>query len=278
MNSKFIDKTLREATRYIQQSIFSEKYAGKDALLQRMDPRIKLITSLGFVLTAILVQRIEIFIILMSIASVLAVSSRIPLFFYLGRVWIFIPIFTGIVAIPAIFNVVVPGKELVRIFSMGNCTLSITEEGVYAATILILRVTSAISFTILLILTTKWSDVTDSMYDLRFPKFFVLILLMAYRYIFTLLDFVSKMLLSRKSRVAGKVKTRSSWRLYAPIVGALFMKSYSLNEKIYLAMIARGFNGEIKTIKKTKLNPNNLFFLLISFMTYATLIVVDYTL
>ena len=44
---------------------------------------------------------------------VLAAASRLPIGFFVKRVWLFIPIFTGIVVLPATLNVVTPGEIVV---------------------------------------------------------------------------------------------------------------------------------------------------------------------
>jgi cobalt/nickel transport system permease protein len=168
---------------------------------------------------------------------------------------IFIPLFTGIIALPYIFNVFQPceGTPLVVLHDFQRVIdlpllrpfsrIEITSEGVFWASTFLARVTTAVSFAILPMLTTRWSDLVNALNRLRFPKMFVLIMGMAHRYIFLLLDTIAKMLFSRKSRTIGKESSVSSWRLNAGIVGALFLESYDMGEDIYLAMLSRGFNG-----------------------------------
>lgn len=164
--------------------------------------------------------------------------------------WFFIPLFTGIIVLPATLNVVTPGKEIFTLMSIKSWHLFITKEGIHAAEILVARVAATSSFAILITLTTRWNDTVKAMHDLKFPKVFVLVLSMSYRYIFLLLDMIKNMLLSRKSRVMGKEKSMGSWKLYSPIIASLFMKAFSLNSRVYYAMLARGFGNEPQTMKK----------------------------
>ncbi|RZN38544.1 MAG: cobalt ECF transporter T component CbiQ [Methanophagales archaeon ANME-1-THS] len=254
--SKFADKTLVEIVNYIKDAVFSERYATFEGFLQRIDPKVKFVSFMILIVATIFAHSVYIILLFFSASLILAALSRIPLRFYIPRVLIFIPIFTGIVALPYIFNIFQPyeGTPLIVIHDFQRVIelpllrpfsrIEITREGVFWASTFLARVTTAVSYAILLMLTTRWSDILNTLSALRFPKIFVLILGMAYRYIFLLLDTIVKMLFSRKSRAVGKESSVSSWRLNAGIIGALFLKSYDMSGNIYLAMLSRGFNGD----------------------------------
>ncbi len=273
--SGFLNKTLSEISSYIRESVYSERFAGKTGLLQTVDPRIKFLALLGFIIVAVYVHNIPVLLILMGLAILMAALSSIPLRFYLPRVWLFIPLFTGIIAIPAMFNVVTPGKEIYGI-SVGEFSLYITHEGLWSATILVLRVAIAVSFAVLLTLTTKWNELIDSLLSLKISPVFVLVLTFTYRYIFYLLEIMSRMLLSRKSRSSGKVGAIRSWKLFAPLIGALFIRAHETNEKVYLAMLSRGFTGE--PVRKSRSSPGHISiaFMSVSMVIYILLLMADH--
>ncbi len=150
------------------------------------------------------------------------------------KTWLFVPFFTGIIAIPAIF--LTPGTPLAH---WGF--IAVTHEGLLAATHLILRTLIAVTCVALLTKTTPWEDILVSLNLLRIPKFFILTLFLTFRYIFFLARITELTLLSLKSRIIGKERVLQSWKTYAPLVGNLFIKSYEMQEKIYVAMNARGF-------------------------------------
>jgi len=254
--SKFADKSLAEIVNYIKDAVFSEEYARREGFLQGIDQKVKFISFLVLIVATIFAHNVYIIMVFFSASLILASLSRIPLRFYIPRVLIFIPLFTGIVALPYIFNIFQPyeGTPLIVLHDFQRMIelpllrpfsrIEITREGVFWASTFLARVTTAVSYAILLMLTTRWSDLVNTLSALRFPKMFVLILGMAYRYIFLLLDMIAKMLFSRKSRAVGKESSVSSWKLNAGIIGALFLKSYDMSENIYLAMLSRGFNGD----------------------------------
>jgi len=254
--SKFADKSLAEIVNYIKDAVFSEEYARREGFLQGIDQKVKFISFLVLIVATIFAHNVYVIMVFFSASLILASLSRIPLRFYIPRVLVFIPLFTGIVALPYIFNIFQPyeGTPLIVLHDFQRVIelpllrpfsrIEITREGVFWASTFLARVTTAVSYAILLMLTTRWSDLVNTLSALRFPKMFVLILGMAYRYIFLLLDTIAKMLFSRKSRAVGKESSVSSWKLNAGIIGALFLKSYDMSENIYLAMLSRGFNGD----------------------------------
>ncbi|MEJ2248690.1 MAG: cobalt ECF transporter T component CbiQ [Candidatus Lokiarchaeota archaeon] len=285
--SKFIDKTLPEIFRYIKDSMYSEEYAGVNGFLQSMNTKFKLISLIIFLLGTIFTKNIFIILLAILIFLSLTVFSKISLIYILKRILLFVPLFTAIIAVPYIFNIFQPndGHPLIILYNFHRTIhflifrpftlISITSEGVYWASVWTLRVTASVSFMILLIMTTKWSDLMNSLGELKIPKVFILILGMSYRYIFLLIDTLTKMLFSRKSRAVGKESSVSSWKLNSGIVGALFIKSYDLGNNVYLAMVSRGFDGNFKkmsTKSKIKLKSIALLLLSIGFFVLGLLV------
>ncbi|MFZ3063542.1 MAG: cobalt ECF transporter T component CbiQ [Actinomycetota bacterium] len=239
----FIEKTLVGIESLLEEAIFSEQYARREAFLQKLDPRVKVVSFLALLVAVALARHVEIIIALYLFTLALAYFSDIPLGFFLKRVWLFIPIFTGVIAFPALFNVVTPGKPLVTVGS-----LAITEQGVRTAVLLISRVATSVSFAVLLVLTTRWQSIMRALRVFYVPQTFIVILEITYRYIFLFLKTISEMHLARKSRTIRPLKSVEGRAWIASRVATLFRKSQHLSEGVYLAMLSRGFNGEAKTL------------------------------
>jgi cobalt/nickel transport system permease protein len=239
----FIEKTLVGIASLLEEAIFSEQYARLPGFLQKLDPRVKVVSFLSLLLAVALARHVEIIIALYFFTLVLAYFSDIPLSFFIKRVWLFIPIFTGVIAFPALFNVVTPGKPLVTLGS-----LAITEQGVSTAGLLISRVATSVSFAVLLVLTTRWQSIMRAFRVFYVPQTFIVILEITYRYIFLFLKTISEMHLARKSRTIRPLKSGEGRVWVASRLATLFRKSQHLSEGVYLAMLSRGFNGEAKTL------------------------------
>jgi cobalt ECF transporter T component CbiQ len=181
----------------------------------------------------------------------LAVASRLSLAFFVKRVWLFIPIFTGIIVVPAMFSFITPGHVVVSLGSWFGHDVGLTQQGLTSAGLLVMRVATSISLVVLLTLTTPWPRLLAALRGLFVPQLFVLVIGMAYRYIFVLLASVEEMYVSRKARTVRTSRdTKAGRRFVGATAGALFGKAHALSEEVHHAMIARGFTGEAKSLDR----------------------------
>ena len=240
--NSFVERTLVDINHTLEQSLFAEAIARQNGLLQGLDPRLKVIALLMLLLSVSLSHNLWIIVALYFLALGIAFFSKVPLGFFVKRVWLFIPFFTGIVALPALF--IVPGAILVHLpFGM-----VITATGLQTALFLLLRVGTSVSFGILLILTTPWNSVLKALGVLRIPAVMILILGMTYRYIHLLLNLTNDMFLSRKSRLLRRMPGPEERRLLAATAGTLLSRSLQVSSEVYLAMQSRGFRNYPRTL------------------------------
>lgn len=240
--SSFIERTLIDINNSMEQSIFAEKMSRQKGLLQIIDPRIKIIVMIAFLLAVGFSRQLIILAILYLFSFILAILSAVPLGFYLKRVWGFVLLFTGIIALPALF--ITPGPVL----STLPLGIAITSTGAQTALFLLLRVGTSVSFTILIILSTPWNRLLKAMGVLHIPDMIVLVLGMTYRYIHLFLHMTDEMFLSRKSRTLRRLSGVEGRRLIAETTGNLLGKSLQLSSEVYLAMESRGYRGYPKTM------------------------------
>ncbi len=242
-----LERTLTDISNTLEQSLFAEEIARRRGLLQMLDPRVKVMSILSLLIAVSLSRSLAVIVALYVLTLVLARLSSVPMGFFVKRVWLFMPFFTGIVALPAFF--ITPGPPLTHL-PLG---LVITRTGAMTALFLLLRVGTSVSAAVLLVLTTPWNSVLKALGVLRVPDVFVVILGMTYRYIYLLLHTVNDMFLSRKSRVIGRMGTADERRLMAASAGALLTRSLDLSGDVYLAMQSRGFRGYPRTMDMWKM-------------------------
>ncbi|MEI7770846.1 MAG: cobalt ECF transporter T component CbiQ [Chloroflexales bacterium] len=239
----FVERTIIGLADAMEQSLYAEELAQADGLLQRVDPRVKVVGMLALLTAAALSRNIMVILGLFAGAMLLARLSQVPLRTLVGRVWVPALLFTGVLALPAIF--ITPGQPIVRLPLIG---WAITAQGVSGATYLITRVETAATFSLLLILCTPWTHVLKALRVLRVPVVGVVILGMTYRYIFLMLQIARDMFESRQSRMVGRLAGPDQRRLAGASVGVLLSKSFQLSGDIYMAMQSRGFRGEVYTL------------------------------
>src|SRR5512136_2690481 len=242
-----IEHTLADIGHTLEQSLFAEEIARRPGLLQSLDPRMKVISILLLLIAIGLSRSLAVIAGLYVVTLALAWRSSVPMGFFIKRVWLFMPFFTGIVAIPAFF--ITPGPPLVHL-PLG---LVITHTGAMTALFLLLRVGASVSAAVLLVLTTPWNSVLKALGVLHVPDVFVLILGMTFRYIYLLLHTTNDMLLSRKSRIVGRMSAADQRRLLAASAGMLLTRSLDLSGEVYLAMQSRGLRGYPRTMDTWKM-------------------------
>jgi cobalt/nickel transport system permease protein len=241
----FVEKTLAGISGNIEQAVFSEENARRDGFLQRRDPRAKLLSFIALVVATGLSRDWFVLLALYAVVLAAAAISAIDMGLFIKRVWLGMGLFSGIVIIPSIFFI--GSHELFHI-PLGSFNLVVHRDGLIAAGIFVLRVCTSVSLAILLILTTKWADILKSLRVLRVPSIFVLVLAMTYRYIFLVLHTANGMFLARKSRIVAKTSGgEQRWWVVASI-GVLMSRSFKMSEDVYQAMLARGFQNEMRTI------------------------------
>jgi len=258
-----IEKTLDGLARLIREALVSEEVAARRGLLQRLDARAKLIGMLGLLIATGLVRHIPVLLGLYALTLVLAAASRIGLGLFVKRVWFFIPLFTGVIVAPAIFNFITPGEVVLPLGHWFGHEVGLTRQGLTSAALIVCRVATSISLVLLLTLTTSWTRLLAALRSLFVPHLLVLVLGMAYRYLFVLLDSVAEMVTARRARTVAAKRSRRGERAIASFsAGALFGKAHALSEEIHQAMLARGFSGDAVALERPRIGAIDVVSLL----------------
>ncbi len=250
-----IEEALSGITHTLEQDLFAEEISHRAGLFQSLDARVKVVATLALLISVSLSRSLPVILGVYILVLVLGLLSALPAQTLVKRVWLALPFFTGIIAIPALF--LTPGPPILRILP----NLAVTATGLQTAVFLLARVGTSVSLTLLLVLTTPWNAVLGALNVLRVPDVFVLILGMTYRYIYLLLHAANDMFLSRKSRIVGRLSTSENQRMLAAIGGTLLGRSIALSNDVYLAMQSRGFRGTLVTLKPFKMHRRDWLWL-----------------
>jgi cobalt/nickel transport system permease protein len=240
-----------------QETMQVQEFAGLAGLLQRIDPRLKLVSFVALVISAVAVRTLTSLLILSLAIIILCVLSRIPVRFFLLRATIFIPVFAGIITLPLPF--ITPGNPIAR-FGSGLFALTVTREGAYKAALFTLRVWVCVAASVLLISTTKFHELIHSMEKLGLPRVLVMMMSVTYRFIFLFVNEAHRMVLAMESRTVKQRRWRDTLRSLASIMATLFIRSYERGERVYFAMTARGYAGTIRSLEQMKLTRRDVYF------------------
>lgn len=256
----------------LENSIFSEKSVNANGLLQKVDPRIKFFSFLLFILTAIIINSVILLSAILVMVIILTILSKISLKLFFLRTFL-VPLFSMIIVLPLPF--ITPGSQLI-VVGYSKYFISITWDGLYKAVQFTLRIWTCVTLLSLLVLTTRFYKFAFSMGKIKVPKMFISMIIVTYRFIFFFIDEAYHMILAKEARTVNKESRLLIMKSIAQIVSTLFIRAYEKGERVYLAMIARGYNGEIKTIDETVMNNKDWIFLMISLLIAFIILLINF--
>lgn len=233
-----------------------DRYHEKESRLHRLDPRVKVITTVVFIVSNALLPDGAWLAFLLGWMFLLAANafSKLGLFYTLKRSLIALPF--ALIAVTVLFSL--PGKALTS-FHLFMWNFTITDAGLLRFESILVRSWLSVQMAILLVATTRFPDLIHALEHLRVPAILTTIIAFLYRYLFVLTDEVFRLLRAREARSAGATGKRSGggvfWRakVAGNMAGQLFLRSYERSDRIYNAMMSRGYLGHLYT-----LNPHEM--------------------
>ena len=252
-----VERTLEELLRVAERSLHAEETARRGGLLQGIDARAKGVGVVALVLAAGLARSFAVLAALFGLGLLLALASRLRLRELALRAWLPALLFTGLVGGPALF--LVPGPALEGFPGLGGfggfgrlgdlpAALGVSAAGARSLAFLLLRVETITTLTLVLVLTTPWARLLAALRGLRVPATVVVILGMTYRFLFLLLASAHDLFLARRSRTVGRLAPRDGRLLLARTTGVLLSRTVDTSQQVYLAMVSRGFTGDVRLL------------------------------
>jgi cobalt/nickel transport system permease protein len=207
--------------------------------LHRMQPQVKIAATLMFVVAIVMTPR-EAFWCFAAHAAVvlgLVVLARLPIGFFARRLLIEVPFLLFAVFLPF-----VGGGERIDV-----AFLSLSRDGLWAAWNILAKAPLGASASIVLAATTEIPDILTGLSRLRAPRAIVSIMGFMVRYLEVVIGDLSRMRVALQSRGYAPRRIREAGAL-AATAGTLFIRSYERGERVYLAMVARGYSGTMPDV------------------------------
>jgi cobalt/nickel transport system permease protein len=224
---------------------FLDQYSDRDSPVHRLDPRAKLVATLAFIAAVVLTPSASwlTYGLCFIIIAALILMSRVPLLYILRRSLVIIPF----VLLVAIFIPFFKEGEVAGSFSLGQWHISVSRSGLQLLATILAKSWLSILSLVLLTSTTGFARLLKGLEQLHLPRVMVMLLSFMYRYIFLLTDEVMRMKQARDSRSFGGKRLRQIGAV-GNMIGTLFIRSYERGERVYAAMVARGFDGHSRTL------------------------------
>jgi cobalt/nickel transport system permease protein len=224
----------------------------QDTFVHRLDPRIKVLTALVFIVCVVSFGKHDISALLPFLVYplFLVVVGDVPLAYLLRKVMLAAPFAILI----GIFNPLLDREVLLYVGPLG------ISGGWISFFSILLRFMMTVGVALILVATTGYHAVCMALEKMGVPQVFVVQLLFLHRYLFVLVDEASRMVRARSLRsFHGK---GLSMRVFGSMAGHLLLRTMDRAQRIHQAMLCRGFDGNLRPFHPLKVRAWEILFLL----------------
>lgn len=250
--------------------MFRERYEAGDGYLYRLDARVKVVLTLLLTLGILLTPEAAFpaYPLLWGLLASLALASYISVW-RLARL--------GGLALPFVLASVtilftLPGRPLIVV---GGLTIS--DAGLVRFISILLKSWLSVQAALLLSITTPFADLLWAFQSLRVPEMLIAIVGFMYRYLYTMSDEAQRLIRARSARSASITGQKSGgsllWRarVAGGMVGSLFLRSYERSERVYAAMLSRGYNGRMRALNPPPLHKSSVVYGLVPLLALSAI-------
>jgi cobalt/nickel transport system permease protein len=228
-----------------------DRYRHHDSLVHILDPRVKVVITLLFIVSNVVLPDGAWFAFLTAWVFVLLITliARLSVVYILKGSLVVLPFMLAAVTI--MFTL--PGEALLTISLLGR-PIEVTEPGLIRFLSIVVRSWLSVQMAILLTTTTQFPDLMHALRHLRVPALMINIISFMYRYLFVLADEAIRLMRARDARSAilpgRKGGGTVCWRakVTGNMAAQLLIRSLDRSDRVYDAMLARGYRGQLLTL------------------------------
>lgn len=246
-----------------------EEFAGSDSLIQRLDPRVKIVVATLFsVVVAVSTQFV-------ALVSALALGlcvvwlSRVPIRELARRL---VPVNMLIIILWFFLPFTVEGKTFC---SAGP--LVATYEGISYAGQITIKSNAIMLVLIALIASTSIFTLGHAMHELKVPKKIVHLFFFTYRYIHVIYREYVRLGNAMKVRGFRPRNNMHTYRTFACLVGMLLVRSCERAQRVHNAMLCRGFRGAFYSLSDLSFRGTDAISLVLMLAAILALAVLEWT-
>lgn len=252
----FLDKTILNSANAVKSIYLQAENASIENVIQKINPYVKLISLIYLAVVISIVHDVYEQALISVFIFLLYLSARFKVIQVYRKIIFLAFIFGFLAVLPASLNIITPGNIIFNLITFDKPlhfwiydipqNIGFTENGFQVVFLIFLRVLNSVSFALLVVFTTPFSSFIKSFKIIGIPDTFLMIISLAYKYIFILSRTVEETYFALKSRLAGNIKSRNIRNLISGRIFFIFKKSAMIYENTYLAMVSRGYNGKVK--------------------------------
>ncbi|MEE4351311.1 MAG: cobalt ECF transporter T component CbiQ [Desulfatiglans sp.] len=224
-----------------------EDFVAGNSIIHRLDPRVKVVFAAVYSSVVALLSSFPVLITALFVSCLLTVLSRYPVRDVIRRV----VVVNGLILF---FWCVVPltfGGE--SLWDLGPFT--IYREGVLLSARITLKSNAIVLAFLSLISSLSLATLGHVLARMGVPTKIVYLLLLTYRYLFVIEREYQRLVRSAKVRGFRPSTTMHTYRTLAYFLGMLFVRASERGERVYQAMLCRGFKGRFHTLQEFSSSP-----------------------
>ncbi len=220
---------------YIHRVSLQEHYIDGDTAIHRLDARVKTVSTI--ILLFLIISTHHAAFILMPLAIIMLLLLRFPL-----------------------KKLLVPSTVVATVFLIVLLTyggegeiwrwwiFSITKESMAFSLLILVRVVASLGVVFVFLATTRTADVLASLRWMRVPKTIIDLSYLMARYVEVLSHEAERMYFAAKSRHAFSSDLPYSKKLgnLGMLAGSLLLRAIDRSERVYMGMLSKGYDGEMK--------------------------------
>ncbi|MBN2146240.1 MAG: cobalt ECF transporter T component CbiQ [Anaerolineales bacterium] len=230
-----------------------DPYRPGNSFLHDLDARVKLALTLLFILVSAFlpVGAWPAYVLMAALVWSWALLSSLGIGFVLKRSLIVIPFVLA--ALPLPFTLASEVTWPIHVFGL---ELTLGLAGIERLLTIALKSWLSVQSAILLAATTRLPDLLVALRWLHVPRLLVMVIGLMWRYMFLLVEEAARLLRARQARsgASHSVGSRAGgsllWRarVAGGMAGGLFLRSIERSERVYAAMLARGYDGTPRSL------------------------------
>ena len=251
----FLDKTIMSSAHAVKAIYLQAENATRKNLIHNIHPHIKLISLIYLAVIISVVSNLVAQILTSAFILLLFIFAKLKISQVYRKIFLLAFIFGFIVVFPASLNLITPGKIIANLITFNRPShfwiynipqnIGFTAEGFQVVSLVFFRVLNSISFAMLVIYTTSFPSFIKSFKIIGVPDTFLMIISLAYKFIFILSRTIEETYFALKSRLLCNIKSSNIRKLIGGRIFFIFKKSMIIYENTYYAMVSRGYQGKV---------------------------------
>ena len=220
--------------------MLEEIFSQGNSLLHQTDPRIKILASALLACVGATLHTVAAALAALGLGLALALAARLPpgrlvkrlviINGFIAFLWIFLPFST-------------PGQPVFHLWH-----LTATREGLLLAFLITCKSNALVLIIMACIATSSIPTLGHALASLGLPDKFTFLLLISYRYLHVIFEEYNRLWTAAQVRGFLPRTNLHTYKAYGNLVAMVLIRSYDRAQRVYQAMVLRGFQGTFHSL------------------------------